>query len=142
MRPFHLSRLLIIEDDLNTLSGLQELLRDEGFTVRGVTLGRKAYEAVAREPFDMVLCDYCLPDIDGLQICRELKRMYPRLALFLVTAYRNTEVVNAAMQCGVEAIIDKPIILEELFATLAATAARIRNKRRYVPAPIEKPVFV
>jgi two-component system response regulator HydG len=79
----------------------------------------------------MVLCDYCLPDIDGLQVCRELKRLNPQLVIFLVTAYRNTEVVNAAKQCGIERIIDKPIVPEELFVMLQAAAKRLANKKLY-----------
>jgi two-component system NtrC family response regulator/two-component system response regulator HydG/two-component system response regulator AtoC len=142
-----MNRLLIIEDDPNTLSGLQELLSDEGYAVQGVTHGYKALEIIAREPIDMVLCDYTLPDIDGLQVCHELKRRYSHLAFFLVTAYRNTEVVNAARRCGVEKIIDKPIVLDELFAILAAAAARVDYLPSYGPIPkiraqIERPIPV
>ena len=140
-----MNRVLIIEDDPNTLSGLQELLRGEGYQVRGVTDGRRAIDLVATEPIDMVLCDYCLPDIDGLQVCRQLNHLCPDLALFLVTAYRNTEVINSAKQCGVDRIIDKPIVLEELFATLAASAAGAAGS--YVPpvaaaSAVEEPVCV
>jgi CheY-like chemotaxis protein len=130
-----MNRLLIIEDDPNTLSGLEELLSEEGYSVRGVTRGQKALEVIAREPIDMVLCDYCLPDRDGLQVCRELRRLRANLTLFLVTAYHNTEIVDAAKQCGVERIIDKPIILEELLETLAASAAKLQNKLQFVLAP-------
>ncbi|MCI0554605.1 MAG: response regulator [Anaerolineae bacterium] len=123
--------LLIIEDDPNTLAGLQELLSHEGYWVRGVMRGREAFKVAKDEPIDMVLCDYCLPDIDGLQVCRELKRLNSQLVIFLVTAYRNTEVVNAAKQCGIEKIIDKPIVPEELFVMLEVAAKRLASEKLY-----------
>jgi DNA-binding response OmpR family regulator len=131
MIPFVLGRLLIVEDDLNALAGLRELLSEEGFFVRGATNGCKALEAAKQETFDIILCDYCLPDVDGLQVCRELRRLQPHLALFLVTAHRHLELVNAARQCGIEKVIAKPIVIAELFDTLAAAAARLRDKERY-----------
>jgi CheY-like chemotaxis protein len=137
MIPFVLGRLLIVEDDLNALAGLRELLGEEGFFVRGVVNGRQAIEAVKQEPFDIVLCDYCLPGMDGLQVCRELKRLQPNLALFLVTAHRNLEVVNAARQHGIEKVIAKPLIIAELFDTLTAAVARLREKGLYNSAKKE-----
>lgn len=130
MIPFVSGRLLIVEDDLNALTGLRELLSEEGFFVRGATSGCKALEAAKQEQFDIILCDYCLPDIDGLQVCRELRRLQPQLTLFLVTAYRHLEILNAARQCGIEKVMSKPIVIAELFDTLAAAAARLREKER------------
>lgn len=131
MIPFVLGRLLIVEDDLNALTGLRELLGEEGFCVRGVVNGRQAIEAVKQEPFDIILCDYSLPGMNGLQVCRELKRLQPHLALFLVTAYRNLDLVNAARQCGIEKVIAKPLAIAELFDTLHVAAARLREKEQY-----------
>ncbi|GEM_PF-5058301 len=129
--PLLANRLLIVEDDRNALAGLQELLREEGFLVCGVTDGRRALEAVARETFDMVLCDYCLPGMDGLQLCCELRRCQPHLTFFLITAFRSTELVHAAGQRGIERVIGKPIIFSELLETLTAAAARLRGGSDY-----------
>jgi len=130
MTPLFANRLLIVEDDRNALAGLQELLREEGFFVCGVIDGRRALDTVARETFDMVLCDYCLPGMDGLQLCSELRRSQPHLTFFLVTAYRNPELVHAARQCGIEKVLGKPIVLNELLESLTA-AARISSRLDY-----------
>lgn len=137
MISFIMGRLLIIEDDLNALTGLRELLGEEGFFVRGVMNGRQAIEAVKQEPFDIVLCDYSLPGMDGLQVCRELKRLQPHLTLFLVTAYRNLEILNAARLGGIEKVIAKPLVIAELFDTLTAAIARLREKGQYHSAKKE-----
>ena len=123
MTPLFAKRLLIVEDDRNALAGLQELLRQEGFRVCGVTDSRRALEAAAHETFELALCDYCLPGMNGLQLCWELKKRQPGLTFILVTAYRHPELVHAAGQLGIEKVLGKPIILDELLETLAAAAS-------------------
>jgi len=126
-----LSRILIIEDDQNTLSGLQELLTNEGYWVRGAWNGQMVFEVIAAQPFDIVLCDYSLPDMDGLKLCHKLKRQQPELILFLMTAFSEEEIVYRSKNCGVERIFSKPIVLDELFETLAYTSALPRTRKRY-----------
>ena len=123
-----MNHLLIIEDDPNTLSGLQDLLRQEGYRVHGVTRGRQAIQIILAETIDIVICDYSLPDMDGLQVCRELKRLQPGLKVFLVTAYSNAEIVKAAKECRITKIFHKPLDLEELLAKLAALSSSWLNR--------------
>lgn len=92
--------------------------------MRGVTHGRQALETVLNEPIDIVICDYSLPDLDGLQVCRELKRLQPALELFLVTACSNTEIGQAVKACNITEIFHKPLDVEELLEKLAAFASR------------------
>lgn len=114
-----MKNLLLIEDDPNTLSGLQDLLRQEGYGVFGVTRGRLALQSIFRESFDIVICDYSLPDMDGLQVCRELRWLRPELRFFLVTAYSNSEIIKAARECRITRVFHKPLDLDELLAGLA-----------------------
>jgi DNA-binding response OmpR family regulator len=118
-----MNHLLIIEDDPNTLSGLQDLLRQEGYRVHGVTRGHQAIQTILAESIDIVICDYSLPDMDGLQVCRELKRLQPELKLFLVTAYSNAEIVKAAKECRIARIFHKPLDLDALLEKLAAMSS-------------------
>ncbi len=118
-----MNHLLIIEDDPNTLSGLQDLLRQEGYRVHGVTRGRQAIQTILAESIDIVICDYSLPDMDGLQVCRELKRLQPGLKLFLVTAYSNAEIMKAAKESSIVKIFHKPLDLDDLLTKLAVTSS-------------------
>jgi CheY-like chemotaxis protein len=115
-----MKRLLVVEDDANTLHGLEDLLRNEGYLVTGVTRGHQALAAAAREPIDVVLCDYKLPDIDGLQVCRKLQKLYPRLALFMLTAYNKPDIIRSAKECGIQRVYQKPLDLDDLLSTLSA----------------------
>lgn len=121
-----LNRLLIIEDDYNTLIGLQELLSYEGYNVSGVSNGHKALDVIATDSIDMVLCDYCLPDMDGVQVCRALKELKPNLIIFMITAFRNTELDNLLQEGIIEMVFNKPIILDELYEILTVSSERIR----------------
>ncbi len=118
-----MKRLLVVEDDPNTLHGLEDLLRNDGYRVIGVTRGHQALAVVTREPIDVVLCDYKLPDIDGLQVCNKLRKLRPHLALFMLTAYNNAEIIRGAKECGIQRVFQKPLDLDELFRTLFSLSA-------------------
>jgi DNA-binding response OmpR family regulator len=112
--------LLLIEDDPNTREGLANLLHQDGHDVVPVRYGREAFTVLANTAIDLVLCDYQLPDMDGLQLCRELHRSHPELALCIMTAYNHAEFVKAAQSCGVQKIFNKPLDVEALLAALRA----------------------
>ena len=80
-----MKNILIIEDDPNTLSGLIELFRDDGFIVRGTTNGFEALEIAATEPVNVVICDYKLPDMNGLNVCQKIKEIVPNAHIFIIS---------------------------------------------------------
>ena len=111
-------RLLVVERDSNALHGLVELLRDEGFQVYGVEKGLEALDVVAMQTFDIALCDYSLSDMDGLELCQQLKKRWPEMVLFLLTAYDQSRIIETAREFGVAEIFTKPIVPEDLFVIL------------------------
>ena len=119
-----MNHLLIVEDDPNTLTGLIELLGDEGYSVDGVMHGTDALEIAANKPVDMILCDYNLPDVDGLQLCQRLKKIKPEAFLFLTTASDSTTLADSACRIGVSKIFPKPINLDDLFDTLLGCTSK------------------
>ena len=119
-----MSHLLVVEDDPNTLSGLLELLGDEGYDVNGAMHGNDALQIAAQKPVDMVLCDYNLPDVDGLRVCQRLRKIKPEAILFLTTASDSTTLVDTARKVGVSKIFPKPINLNDLFDTLLGYASK------------------
>ena len=119
-----MNHLLVIEDDPNTLSGLMELLGDEGYDVNGTMHGNDALEIAAQRQIDMVLCDYNLPDLDGLGVCQRLRKIKPEAILFLTTASDSTALVDTARKAGVSKIFPKPLNLNDLFDTLLGYASK------------------
>ncbi|MDZ7264933.1 MAG: response regulator [candidate division KSB1 bacterium] len=119
-----MNHLLVVEDDASTLAGLMELLAEEGYNVNGTMQGNDALEIAARNPIDMVLCDYNLPDVDGLRVCQRLRKLNPAVILFLTTASDNTALVDTARKVGISKIFHKPINLDDLFKTLLGYASK------------------
>ncbi len=119
-----MNHLLVVEDDPNTLSGLTTLLGDEGYDVNGVMHGNDALEIATNDPVDMVLCDYNLPDVDGLRLCQRLHKIKPEAVLFLTTASDSTALVDIARKSGISKVFPKPINLNDLFETLLGYASK------------------
>ncbi len=120
-----MKNLLVVEDNPNTLSGLLELLTDEGYDVNGAMQGDEALEIAEKQPIDMVLCDYNLPDTNGLQVCLRLRKINQHAILFRTTASDSTTLFDTASEYGVAKIFPKPINLDDLFKTLLGFSTKL-----------------
>jgi DNA-binding NtrC family response regulator len=122
-------RLLIVEDDRNTLSGLMEILQEEGYEVTGVDSGHKALRALERERFDILLTDLKMPEIDGMQLYERTQTTSPEMRTIVMTAYSSVKDAVDAMKRGVYEYLTKPLNLDELFVILRK-AIEDQNLRR------------
>jgi len=113
-----MARILIVEDDLNTLSGLVEILRDEGYEVVGVESGKKALRLLEREQFDLMLTDLRMPDIDGLKLYEKSIAFNANMKTIVMTAYSSVKEAVEAMKKGVYEYLTKPLDLDELLLTV------------------------
>ncbi len=121
-----MSSLLLVEDDERISQPLVRMLQAEGFTVRHVELGEAALTAVHDDEPDLVLLDLSLPDLDGLDVCRRLRAVYPGIPIVMLTA-RNEEVdVVVGLDAGADDYITKPFRVAELTARIR-TRLRARN---------------
>lgn len=118
-----MSSLLLVEDDERISRPLVRMLQAEGFAVRHVDHGEAALSAVDENPPDLVLLDLSLPDLDGLDVCRRLRTIFPAIPIVMLTA-RNEEVdVVVGLDAGADDYITKPFRVAEL-------TARIRSRLR------------
>ncbi len=113
-----MTRILIAEDDRNALSGLVEILREEGYDVVGVDSGKKAIRALEREKFDILLTDLRMPDLDGMQVYEHSLQVSPEMKTIVMTAYSSVKDAVDAMKRGVYEYLTKPLDLDELFVIL------------------------
>ncbi len=112
--------ILVVEDDINTLNGLKKLLEIEGYRVIAATTGEAAIQRANEATIDLLICDFCLPDMNGDRVCEQVRKLQPQCRLFLVTAYGLPEIVEKANTLDIESIFHKPIDLELLLSTIAA----------------------
>jgi DNA-binding NtrC family response regulator len=124
------ARLLLIEDDPSTGPALQKVLRDEGYDVELSPRGDAGLDRARSERFDLVLTDFRLPGLSGLQLVEELHQVNPRLPIILMTAHGTTETAIEATKLGACEYLIKPFEPDHLLDRVAAlvTDARLMSE--------------
>jgi two-component system NtrC family response regulator len=126
------ARILIAEDEKAQRDLLEGFLKKEGFSVEAAFNGRQAIEKVGTDFFDIAILDYKMPELDGLQTLREIRKRFPELPVVMMTAYGTVETAVASMKEGALDYLTKPIDLDELLLILRKVLERstlIRENR-------------
>src|SRR2546428_9351214 len=122
-------RILIADDEAVIRLGLRSMLEDQGYRVVGEAAdGDRALALVRRLRPDLVFLDIKMPGIDGLQAARALLAE-PPVAVIVLTAYADREVVDRAKETGVLAYLVKPVPQSDLRPAVEAALARVREIR-------------
>jgi len=100
--------ILIIDDELEVRESLQSLLSLEGYRAEAVPTAQEGIKKIDSGSFDLTLLDINLPDMDGLEALKVIKRDNPETAVIMVTAYHSTQKAFAASKEGAESYITKP----------------------------------
>ena len=108
------AKILIAEDEKSQRDLLEGFLKKEGFFVDAVTHGREVLQKLKGNFYDIALIDYKMPELDGLQTLREIRRLYPELPVVMMTAYGTVETAVASMKEGALDYLTKPIDLDEV----------------------------
>jgi DNA-binding response OmpR family regulator len=115
-------RVLVVDDDRSAVDIASRLLAKEGFEVLRAESGPEALAMLAEHTVDVILLDVMMPEMDGLEVCAELrKREHARtIPVILLTARDDLETRVAGMRLGVSEFLTKPISKQELFARVRA----------------------
>ena len=116
--------ILVVEDGQSQREMLCEFLSGEGFDVSDVDRGDKALEQVKKEYFDLLLLDFKMPGMDGMQVLEEVKHINPEIDVIMMTAYGTVETAVKAIKTGAADYITKPIELEELLILIEKISER------------------
>ena len=117
-------RILIVEDEPTLREGLSDLLAAAGHSVQSCERGGDAVDAGTQEAFDLVLLDLMLPDLDGVEVCRRLRRARPTLAILMLTARGSEDDKVAGLEAGADDYLTKPFAVRELLARVEALGRR------------------
>jgi DNA-binding response OmpR family regulator len=118
------ARILVVEDDDALRQGLMDVLVFNGYEVRGVADGDQALPALLAAPCDLVLLDVMLPGLDGISVCREIRRRRPSQAVVMITAKGAEDDIVAGFKAGADDYIPKPFSLRELMVRVEAVLRR------------------
>ena len=117
-------RILVVDDEPSIVDAVATALRYEGFEVDEATNGREALELVTRQEPDLIVLDWMLPDIDGLEVGRRLRSRGFRTAVLFLTAKDATENKVEALRAGGDDYVTKPFSLAEVVARIQAILRR------------------
>jgi two-component system response regulator QseB len=121
-------RVLLVEDDEMIAQGLQTALRQSGFAVDWMKDGKSAAAALKSPSFDLVLLDLGLPQRDGIEVLRELRKRGDATPVIILTARDEVQHRIAGLDAGADDYIVKPFDLDEVTARMRSVLRRAAGR--------------
>ena len=122
-------QILVVDDESSARSGLVELLREEGYEVRGAADAFKALGMVESAVPDVLITDVHMPGMDGTQLMAKVQESHPEVSVIVMTAFSTVERAVAAMQQGADDYLTKPIRFDELLVVVERLLAHRETAR-------------
>ncbi|MGQ9584985.1 MAG: response regulator transcription factor [Anaerolineae bacterium] len=117
-------RVLVVDDDPPSVKMISFLLREEGYTVLTADNGATALELVKEEKPDLVILDVMMPHVDGLEVCRRLRRQMVDVPIIFLSAKGETSDRVQGLELGADDYLPKPFEPAELLARVKAVLRR------------------
>jgi two-component system KDP operon response regulator KdpE len=116
--------VLIVDDDASVRRALHITLQTLGFSASEASGGEEALMLARAAPYEVVLLDMNLPGMDGIEICRQLRRLLPRVAILMLTVRDSEDDKVQALEAGADDYVTKPFHIRELTARVRAAVRR------------------
>jgi DNA-binding response OmpR family regulator len=120
--------VLAVDDDPIMREILLDMLRDEGYAADSAADGDLALQALRARPADLVVLDMIMPNKEGIETLREIKRLWPTTAVIMISAGTRAmgadPLLKTALALGADATLTKPLWRESFVATVASILAR------------------
>ena len=133
-----MEKILLIDDDDGLNHFLNRFFKRKGYAVTTCLTGEAALEIIADESFDLILLDYKMPGINGLDTLKAIKTAQVKTPVVIMTAYGNTDTAIEAMKRGAYDYLNKPFQREAL-SRIAAEALVLNRQMKevvYLPDPV------
>jgi two-component system, OmpR family, KDP operon response regulator KdpE len=116
-------RVLVVDDEPQIVRGLRVILSNAGYGVEEATTKREALDAVSVRPPDAIVLDLVLPDGDGIEVCKEIRR-WSQVPIVVLSAVGDERQKVRALDAGADDYVTKPFGSEELLARMRAVLRR------------------
>lgn len=127
-------RILVVEDNHRLNQSLTSSLVHEGYSVDSAYDGQEGQDLAEMTPYDLILLDILLPQKDGLEVCRDLRRRRIQTPILLLTARDSIDDRVQGLDCGADDYLVKPFAMRELLARLRAL---LRRQQPYKQGQLE-----
>ena len=123
--------MLIIDDDTAVLASCQRIFSQEGFEVTTTTNPRDGLELAKAKAYTVILCDWQMPELDGMNVVSQLQTHAPESAVVMISGYPAMERATEAMKRGAMDYLPKPFTPEEISAAVAkAISAKLLQEKK------------
>jgi two-component system response regulator HydG len=122
-------RILVIDDDKQLAETIAESLERRGHSCTVATNGKTGVARLEQEPFDVVLTDLRMADLDGLAVVEKCRKIQPDAEIFVITGYAEVKTAVEALKLGASHYLQKPIDLTELRAVVDKSAEHLQTVR-------------
>ena len=117
------SRVLVVDDEPQIIRGLRVILTNAGYRVEEATTKKEALDAVSVRPPDAIVLDLVLPDGDGIEVCKDIRR-WSQVPIVVLSAVGDERQKVRALDAGADDYVTKPFGSEELLARMRAVLRR------------------
>jgi DNA-binding NtrC family response regulator len=111
-------KVLVIDDERIVIDSITKILKEERIDVESTLSGRQGVEMALQKDYDLVLSDLRMPDIGGMRVLRDIKRVKPKLPVVIITGYATVPSAVQAMKLGAAEILEKPFSPDGLVYTV------------------------
>ena len=118
-------RLLIVDDEVNLCKGCQRIFEDEGYTMEAAYTGEEGLKKATKEMYDAVLVDLKMPDMNGIDLIKQLKVYRPEVPIIMITGYASVPTAVEAMKCGADDYIPKPFNPDEIVEAVKKAIGKV-----------------
>jgi DNA-binding response OmpR family regulator len=120
-------RILIVEDEHRIANTVKKGLEQERYAVDVAYTGTEGFDLAVTEEYDLIILDLMLPGMDGLVICKELRKKQIHVPILILTAKGQIEDKVEGLDCGADDYLTKPFSFEELLARIRALSRRPKS---------------
>jgi signal transduction histidine kinase len=135
-------RILIVDDEPQIVQLCIALLSEHGYRLHGVTSGLEAIACLEAEPYDLLVIDIRMSDVDGLQVLRLGLALDPNLTSVVITGYATMDRVIEALNSGARGFLLKPFGKDELHAAIDSALGRRQQEQEWLLLRAQLPILV
>lgn len=136
-------RILVIDDDFDICQLLKRFFTKKNFEVETVNSASDAVKVLKEESFDIILCDYKLPDAEGVELLQKIKILSPRVPVVIITGYSDVKIAVETLKHGACDYVTKPLYPDEILLTVETaiekSSAKAEVQTTAGPARVRKP---
>jgi two-component system response regulator HydG len=126
-----MAKILIIDDDTFICKALQKQLQNNGYAADAAFTGNSGLKKIKQNKYEVVLCDFRLPDKDGLEILQQVKKLNIKTTFVIITAYADVRMAVKLMKLGATDYLTKPVIPEEIINLVKKATSKSQTQNDY-----------